>query len=86
MMTSKDILARKDVLAALRQQRVDANARIRKSANRIRTTAHDLFAPPKSTDKVSRMMTLVDQGIAMYDGVMLGMKVMRSVRHLFGRR
>ena len=31
-------------------------------------------------------MNMVDQGLAVYDGVMMGMRVARNIRRIFGKR
>lgn len=75
-----------DALAAIRSQKAETKDRIRKSAELIKSTTHQLFTPPKATNKIESFMNLFDQGVAIYDGVMLGMRVMRNIRRIFGKR
>lgn len=75
-----------DALAAIRSQKADVRKRMRKSAAYIKNTTHQLFTPPKATTKLESFMNLLDQGVAIYDGVMLGMRVMRNIKHIFGRK
>lgn len=86
MTANKTTPTQQDALAAIRRQKADIRKRIRTSAETIRATTHDLFAPPVATNKTERFMNLIEQGIAMYEGVMLGMRVLRNVRSLFGRK
>lgn len=83
MTTSKTQTAQQDALAAIRAQKAEVSGRIRKTAAVIKTTTHELFTPPKANNNVERFINLVEQGIAVYDGVMLGMRIMRNVRRLF---
>lgn len=52
----------------------------------MRSMTHDLFTPPKATNKLEQAFNLFDQGIAIYDGIMLGMRFVRNVRHIFGKK
>ena len=57
------------------------------SADFIKTTTHKLFTPPpQATSKLGSFMNMVDQGLAVYDGVMMGMRVARNIRRIFGKR
>lgn len=78
--------AQQDALAAIRARKAEVGGRIRESSAAIKATTRELFAPPKAGNKMERFMNLVEQGIAMYDGVMLGMRVMRNVRRIFRRK
>lgn len=86
MTTNKTTYPQQDALAAIRTQKADVKKRIRTSAATIRITTHDLFTPPKASNKMERFMNLIDQGIAVYDGIMLGMRVVRNVRRIFGKK
>lgn len=77
---------RQDALAAIRSQKQDVHLRIQKSSEIMRTMTHDLFTPPKATSKLEQAFNLFDQGIAIYDGVMLGMRFVRNIRHIFGKK
>ena len=46
-----------------------------------------LFAPiPEATNKVESLMRTVNTGMAIFDGVMFGMKILGRVRNMFHRR
>ena len=62
-------------------------SQIKESADFIKTTTHKLFTPPpQATSKLGSFMNMVDQGLAVYDGVMMGMRVARNIRRIFGKR
>lgn len=48
---------------------------------------HEIFAPvAPAANKTSSMMRAFNTGMAVFDGVMLGIKVMKKFRRLFGKR
>ena len=73
-------------LEMIRQQRIDKKKEILQSKEQMLHLAHQLFAPPQSKNKFEGMMQHVNMGIAAYDGLMTGIKVLRRVRAFFGRR
>lgn len=72
-------------LEMIRQQRIDKKKEILQSKEQMLHLAHQLFAPPQSKNKFEGMMQHVNMGIAAYDGLMTGIKVLRRVRAFFGR-
>lgn len=66
---------------AIRKQ--DLLKQIRKQSIKIQVTASDLFTPVTSENKMEMFMNSVNSGIAMYDGVMTGVKLMRRIRRFF---
>ena len=74
--TLDGILARRD----------EALADVRSSGRRMRTLAQSLFEPPKATGRFGGLMNNFDRVMAVYDGVMLGMKIISRVRRLVRRR
>ncbi|MDM8152904.1 hypothetical protein QUW14_00970 [Bacteroides gallinaceum] len=73
-------------LEMIRQQRLDKKAEILQSKQRMYQLAHQLFNPPQSKNKFEGMMQHVNMGIAAYDGVMTGIKVLRRIRTFFGSK
>lgn len=71
-------------LEMIRQQRIDKKKEILQSKEQMLHLAHQLFAPPQSKNKFEGMMQHVNMGIAAYDGLMTGIKVLRRVRTFFG--
>jgi len=50
-------------------------------------TARDLFAPlAPAADKGNAIMRAFNTGMAVFDGVMLGVKMMKRVRKMFGSK
>ena len=73
-------------LEMIRQQRSDKKAEILQSKQRMYQLAHQLFNPPQRKNKFEGMMQHVNMGIAAYDGVMTGIKVLRRIRTFFGSK
>lgn len=81
------ISAGQDTLQQIRARKAEVRSQMKESADAVKATLHGLFAPPpKSSSKLGSFMSMVDQGLAVYDGVMMGMKVARNIRRIFGRR
>ena len=76
-----------DALGALRQRKAAVKAQMKESMDYIRNTANSLATPlPRPTSKWGSFMNMIDQGLAVYDGVMMGMRVARNIRRVFGKR
>lgn len=75
-LTLNDILVKRD----------EALADVRKSGKRIKTLTGNLFEPPKATGRLGGLINNFDRVVAVYDGVMLGMKIIGRVRKLVRRR
>ena len=76
-----------DVLQEKPTPKAEVKSQKKKSADFIKTTTHKLFTPPpQATSKLGSFMNMVDQGLAVYDGVMMGMRVARNIRRIFGKR
>lgn len=72
-----------DVLQEIRTRKAEVKSQIKESADFIKTTTHKLFTPPpQATSKLGSFMNMVDQGLAVYDGVMMGMRVARNIRRI----
>lgn len=79
--------APQDALDSVRTRKAEVKAQIKASSTYIKTATRQLFTPPpKATSKLGTFMNMVDQGMAIYDGVLIGMRVVRNVRRIFGRR
>ena len=74
--TLEDIIARKQ---AKRKE-------ILQSKEYLQTLAQDLFAPNESKNKLDGLMQHVNMGIAAYDGIMTGIKILRRIRGFFDRK
>ena len=50
------------------------------------STASELFSPTKATNKMEFFMNSFNSGMAVFDGVMTGLKIMRRIRLLFKKK
>lgn len=72
-------------LDLIREEKRQVRKQIQKSSNRIKNTYQSMIAPPKQpATKMETFMNAFDQGMAIYDGVMMGMRIVRSIRSIFG--
>ena len=63
---------------SIAQRRAEKKEEILRSKARIQNLTQELFAPQKS-------MQHINAGIAAYDGLMTGLKILRRVRGFFSR-
>ena len=75
-----------DALAALRERKREVRAKIEKSKLLMALTTKAMYTPPKATNRIEALMNMVDQGMAIYDGVMIGMRLMQGFKRVFGHR
>lgn len=74
--TLEEIQRRKAVI----KKQLDA----RKKVMQVKT--HALFAPSEPVTRLDHAMNLIGNGIAVYDGVMMGLRIMGRVRGFFKRK
>ena len=73
-------------LEDLQQQKSEALEELRAQQQIMADTARNLFAPiAPAADKGTAIMRAFNTGMAVFDGVMLGVKLMRKVRKIFRR-
>lgn len=68
------------------QQKTEREEKIQASKKRIQNLTQQLFAPTRSNNKVDNMMQHINMGIAAYDGIMTGVKVLRRIQNFFGKK
>jgi hypothetical protein len=74
-------------LEDLQRQRAEALEKLRAQKQVMSDTARNLFAPiAPAADKGTAVMRAFNTGMAIFDGVMLGIKLMRKVRKIFRPR
>lgn len=73
-------------LQEILERRRNALADVRQSAGNIKTLAGKLFEPPSAEGRFGDVMNNVERFMAVYDGILLGTKVIRRVRGLIRRR
>lgn len=76
-----------DALADIRKRKAEIKCQINESAKLMKEDFNSLFAPaPKPASRFGNILGMVDNGVAIFDGLLLGMKVVRSIRRIFGKR
>ncbi len=73
-------------LDMIRRRRVEKLAEIQQAKERLAETASALFAPIEDKGGVDGIMQHVNTGIAIYDGVRTGIKIMQRIRGFFRRK
>lgn len=74
-------------LESIAQQKAELLEQIHEQKDAMNEIARDIFAPlAPATDKASSMMRAFNTGMAVFDGVMLGLKLMRKFKKIFGRK
>lgn len=74
-------------LDQLMQQKASLLQEIRKQKNLMAQTARNVAAPfAPATRKSNSFMHAFNRGMIVFDGIIMGMKMMRKIRNLFGRR
>ena len=68
------------------QHRTEKLAEIRQAKERLADTLSALFSPIESKGGVDGIMRHVNTGIAVYDGVRTGIKIMQRLRRFFHRK
>ena len=66
--------------------RMKKRQELQDTKNRIVDLTEDLFAPRHSKNKMENMMQHVNAGIAAYDGLRTGLRVLRRIRSFFRRK
>lgn len=71
-------------LENLQKQKAEAREELRAQKKIMTDTAKDLFAPlAPAADRGTAIMRAFNTGMAVFDGVMLGMKLMKKIRNSF---
>lgn len=74
-------------LQELQQQKAEALKELRIQQEKLTSASRNLFAPPApATSKGASFMQLFNTGMAIFDGAMIGIKVIRSIQRIFGKR
>ena len=68
------------------QQKADKLAEIRASKQRIADQAHELFHPSEVIGGAKLLSNNFSSGIAIFNGVMTGFKIIKRIRKFFQRR
>ena len=73
-------------LDMIRQQKAEKLAEIRASKQRIANQARELFHPAETIGSANALMNNFSSGMAIFNGVMTGFKIIKRIRGLFRRR
>ncbi len=65
------------------QQKSEKLAEIRASKQRITKNARELFHPSTNTGEGKTLMNNFSSGIAIFNGIMTGFKIIKRIRSLF---
>lgn len=86
MNKAETIAGQIDALAALREEKAKVRLRIKASNKRLSEIAQRIADPIPSASSVCSMGSWVSNGIAIYQGVRLGTRLLRSITSIFRRR
>lgn len=73
-------------LAAISERKITVRKEMHESMQRIKSTYATLIAPPQTTTKAEKWMNMFDQGLAIYDGIRMGMRVVNTLKHFIPKR
>lgn len=71
-------------IESIRERRLAKREELKQSKDRMQNLSQQLFAPQQGKNKIDSLMQQVNMGIAAYDGLMTGIKILRRVRGFFG--
>lgn len=74
-------------LESIAQRKTEVRKKLHLQKQIMTDTARDLFAPlAPAADKGNAIMRAFNTGMAVFDGVMLGLKMMKRVRRMFSSK
>lgn len=73
-------------LEVIAQRKAEKLAEVQQAQKEMRQTLRSLFAPVEQKGGVEGIMQHINTGIAVYDGVRTGIKIMQRVRSFFQRK
>lgn len=73
-------------LEIIAQRKAQKLEELRQAKKEMTNTLHQLFAPVENKGGMEGIMQHVNTGIAVYDGVRTGIKIMQRIRSLFRTR
>ena len=83
MDTQKATSLNKITLAMISQQKAEKLAEIQASKQRITQQAKELFRPSEDSRNTHYLMNNFSSGIAIFNGIMTGFKIINRIRNLF---
>lgn len=73
-------------LEEIARRKNEKREEVRKVKTQMMQTVHELFEPEENKGGVEGIMQHISTGIAVYDGVMTGIKIMRRIRSFFTKK
>lgn len=73
-------------LEVIAQQKAEKLKEVQKTKENISGLVRELFAPTESQNGMMGLMHHVNTGIAVYDGVRTGIKIMQRIRSFFRKK
>ena len=73
-------------LDMISQQKAEKLAEIRASKQRIANNAREIFNPSETINIANSLMSNFNSGMAIFNGVMTGFKIIKRIRELFRKR
>lgn len=78
------LLLQRDILLAIQQRRKQKGTEVAKTRDLIKTTFNQIVNPiPRAATRAQRVSHLVSNAMAVWQGISLGIKIVRGVRHTF---
>ena len=71
-------------IESIRGRRLAKQKELKLSKDRMHNLSQQLFIPQQGQNKIDSLMQQINMGIAAYDGLMTGIKILRRVRGFFG--
>lgn len=87
MTNMPNISSQIDALKALHESKLQIKKELNASKDRLRSKVQNIIAPlPDAHKKTTRISRIVSNGLAIYEGIRLGVSVISAFRSLFGKR
>lgn len=84
MTTAEEILSQQDVFLALQQKRISKQAEVSQIMQKLTQGINGVFSPmPRATNRVDLAMRVVRNAFSIWQGVSLGLKIVRGFRAAF---
>ena len=72
-------------LEMIRQQKAEKLSEIRASKQRMTEQARELFKPSEAMKSTNVLMSNFSSGVAIFNGVMTGFKIIKRIKSIFRR-
>ena len=87
MTTAQEILNQPDVFSAIQQKRIEKQAEIEQMQKSMAEAFNNAFAPlPRATNRVEYAMQLARNAFNIWQGISIGVKIVRGFRKAFSKQ